>query len=226
LDTLSQIFHSGYCFGSHAPLSSLHISKLTRLLSERKHTAKAVLEGRVSISRIELDGIGAVVVKHYRRGGMLARLISKTYLKVGKPRSQLEYEQMRMAGRLGIRTPEPIAYAYKGRFFYSAWLVTREVVQAISMAQVSRIAPERAAEAMHALSQQVDLLVAKRLRHADFHPGNVLVDHRNQVYIIDFDKAGLYRGRQADLRNIYRRRWCRAVHKHGLPPILCELFEA
>jgi 3-deoxy-D-manno-octulosonic acid kinase len=226
LDTLSHYAYNGYHFGANVPVSSSHILRLVNILQAPGHAADAALEGRGSVSRIKLEGIGGVVVKHYRRGGMLAHLISKTYLKVGKPRSQLEYEQMRIVGRFGVQTPEPIIYAYKGGFFYRAWLVTREVEQSLSMAQLSRIAPERAVDAMPGLCQQMALLVANRIRHADFHPGNVLVDHRNQVYIIDFDKTGFYRGRKSDLEKIYKRRWCHAVAKHGLPSMLCELMGA
>lgn len=224
MEALSRFYYRGLHFGANVPLSSSNLIRLAGTLQAQSGAAGAALEGRVSISRIELEGIGAVVVKHYRRGGIFAHLISKTYLKVGKPRSQSEYEQMRIVATLGIRTPEPIAYAYKGGLFYRAWLVTREIKQALSLAQLSRIAPEKAKNAMPELCRQVDLLVTHQIRHADFHPGNVLVDHCNQVHIIDFDKAGLYRGSQADLRDIYRQRWCRAVRKHGLPPALCELL--
>lgn len=226
MEVSTRFSYNGFDFGADVPLSPSNLSRLAKLLRAPDHAADEALAGRVSVSRIELEGIGAVIVKHYRRGGMLAHLISKTYLKVGKPRSQLEYELMRIVEKLGVRTPEPIAYAYKGGLFYRAWLVTREVEQALSMAQLSRIAPERVATAMHTLGRQVDLLVAHRIRHADFHPGNVLVDHSNQVYIIDFDKARFYGGRRTDLRDIYKRRWCRAARKHGLPLMLCELMEA
>lgn len=226
MEALSHFSNNGFQFGANVPLSPSNLLRLTSILQAPAHAADAALEGRGSVSMIELEGIGAVVVKHYRRGGMLANLISKTYLKLGKPRSQLEYEQMQIVGRLGICTPEPIAYAYKGGLFYRAWLVTREVEQALSMAQLSRIAPERVAAAMHVLGRQIDLLVTHRIRHADFHPGNVLVDYSNKVYIIDFDKACFYGGRRTELRDMYKRRWCRAARKHGLPLMLCELMEA
>jgi len=226
LEAFSRFSYNGLAFGANVPLSPSNLSQLAKLLPAPGHAADEPLEGRVSVSRTNLEGIGAVVVKHYHRGGLLAHLISKTYLKVGKPRSQSEYELMRIVERLGVCTPEPIAYVYEGGIFYRAWLVTREVEQALSMAQLSRIAPERVTAAMHTLCQQVDLLVTHRIRHADFHPGNVLVDHSNQVYIIDFDKACFYGGRRSDLRAIYKRRWCRAARKHGLPLMLCELMEA
>jgi len=225
LDALSHFGCNGFHFGANIPLSPSNLLRLAKTIQAPGRAADAALEGRGSVSRVELEGIGAVVVKHYHRGGMLAHLISKTYLKVGKRRSQLEYEQMRIVGRFGVKTPEPIAYVYKGGLFYRAWLVTREVAQALSMAQLSCIAPERVTDAMHTLCRQVDLLVTHRIRHADFHPGNVLVDHSNQVYIIDFDKTGFYKGRKSDLEKIYKRRWCHAVAKHGLPSMLCKLME-
>jgi predicted unusual protein kinase regulating ubiquinone biosynthesis (AarF/ABC1/UbiB family) len=79
--------------------------------------------------------------------------------------------------------------------------------------------------ALGELARQVAILIDHGILHADFHPGNVLIDDRDRVYIIDLDKTGTYRGAKTALRSKYHRRWCRAVRKHGLPPVLCE-FQA
>lgn len=213
-----------YRFGARLPLAPGQMAQLTTIFQTPERAAPHLLGGRRSISRAHIDGIGDAIVKHYRRGGLLSHLISRNYFNLGKRRCQIEFEQLERARAIGINTPEPIAFAYQGRCIYRAWLVTREVRQAVSLAQLSQMAPERARIAMGALKQQMELLVTYRMRHADFHPGNVLVDAQGQIYLLDFDKAGDHAGNTTGLRADYVRRWCRAVHKHKLPPMLCELI--
>jgi 3-deoxy-D-manno-octulosonic acid kinase len=169
-----------------------------------------------------LAGVGPVVVKHYRRGGWLGHFVRETYLTFGMPRSQAEFEIMEKLHRLGISVPEPVAYAWQGGLFSRAWLVTREIEQSLTLAQLSASEPEQALKAMGPLRREVALLVEHQVLHADFHPGNVLVDGTGRVYLVDFDKAGRFKGSAAALRSRYRKRWCRAVKKHGLPRLLCD----
>lgn len=61
-----------------------------------------------------------------------------------------------------------------------------------------------------------------RIYHKDLHPGNVLVDENNDIYIIDFDKAGVFRGDKRVLLKKYMERWGRAVTKHSLPQALYD----
>jgi predicted unusual protein kinase regulating ubiquinone biosynthesis (AarF/ABC1/UbiB family) len=68
-------------------------------------------------------------------------------------------------------------------------------------------------------------LAENRILHVDLHPGNILVDTRPQVYIIDFDKAVTTAYHSSKLRQRYIRRWRRAVIKHELPLFLHEEFQ-
>lgn len=157
----------------------------------------------------------------FRRGGLLARWVKKSYLRIGKTRAQIEFEQLQAVKKIGVQAPQPVAFACKGSLFYRNWLVTLEIPCVQSMAQLSRTTPQLVPAALHSLCRQVDLLINEGILHADFHPGNVLVDDRDNVYLIDFDKAGVCRRSRAWLTEAYRRRWCRAVRKHGLPQTLC-----
>lgn len=214
--------HGAYTFGAERQLTRRHLDQLVEGFQSPDCAAGSTLGGRRSTTRLHLDGIGAVIVKHFLRGGLPAYLSRRIYLRMGKTRGQHEFEQMTRIRQLGVHTPEPVAFAYKGGLFYATWLVTCEIQSVQSMAQLSRTAPQRAASAFGELTRQVAILIDHGILHADLHPGNVLIDDRDVVYIIDLDKAGAYWGGKAALISKYRRRWCRAVHKHGLPPMLCE----
>jgi 3-deoxy-D-manno-octulosonic acid kinase len=180
------------------------------------------LGGRRPVTRTRLAAVGPVVVKHYRRGGVLGHLVRETYLTFGITRCQAEFEMMFKVHRLGCSVPEPVAYARQGGLFSKAWLVTREVEQSQTLAQLCATSPQLALEAMEPLCREVATLVEHRIVHADFHPGNVLVDGSGRVYLVDFDKAAVFKGDAAALRRRYRNRWCQAVNKHGLPRLLCD----
>jgi 3-deoxy-D-manno-octulosonic acid kinase len=214
--------YSDYHFAARYQLTIENLSQLVQIFQYVDSGAASILGGRRPISRTHLNHIGAVVVKHYRRGGLLGNLVKNSYLATGKKRCQSEFEQMDAARRLGVSVPEPILYAYKGHLLYHAWLVTREIEQSQSMAQISRTEPDRAAAVMQSIVREISVLIEHLILHADFHPGNVLIDKKDQVFIIDFDKAAPFAGSKEMLRRKYRQRWCRAVRKHGLPEMLCE----
>ena len=216
---------SGFRVGSARRLPEETLSLLTAEFGNALQPPPALLGGRHRPSCLDLPGVGPVVVKHYRRGGVLAQFNQTRYLRWSKPRCQLEFEQMAAARRLGISAPEPIAFAWRGNLTYRAWLVTRQIRDHQTLAQVSTLSPERIPVVMPALKIQFARLSDHALWHVDLHPGNVLVDGSDRLYLVDFDKARTFRGPRQKLNAAYRRRWQRAVEKYDLPAALLAAFE-
>jgi 3-deoxy-D-manno-octulosonic acid kinase len=215
--------YDSYYFGSPSNIADQQLKQLIRLFNLPKNTINSTLGGRTSIAVARLEGIGSVVIKYYRRGGAIRYLIKKRYLKCGKTRCQIEYELLQKVRSLGINAPEPIAFAYQGRLFYQCWLVTREIEDHQTLVQISRSNEEQARMLMKAIIKQVSMLIKNKILHADLHPGNVIVDNKNQVYLLDFDKASIFPGKKNALRSRYLRRWNRAIQKHRLPKMLNEI---
>jgi len=215
--------YNSYHFGSPSNIANQQLKQLIRFFKLPKNSVNPALGGRTSITVTRLQGIGSVVIKYYRRGGAIRYLIKQRYLKCGKTRCQIEYELLQKVRDLGINAPEPVAFAYRGRLFYQCWLVTREVQDHQTLAQLSRSNQEQARMAMKAVIEQVSMLIRNKILHVDLHPGNVIVDNQNQVYLLDFDKGGIFNGNKNALRTRYLRRWNRAIQKHGLPEILSEV---
>jgi len=225
MNSIFRLTYEGYRFGAVEKLPPQDLQSLvSRFIRPDRSAMASTLGGRRSVSKTELECIGPVVVKHYRRGGFLSQFVKATYLKQGKPRCQIEFEQMQLVSKFGVSAPEPVAFAYRGNLFYQAWLITKEIRHQQSMAQLCIAAPDLAQMAIQSLCDQVSNLLDHGILHADFHPGNVLVDRQNRVYIIDFDKAANFKGSRERLKKKYIDRWRRAVDKHGLPKMLDDLM--
>jgi len=215
--------YNSYHFGLPSNISDQQLKQLIRFFNLPQNSVNSALGGRTSITVTRLQGIGSVVIKYYRRGGAIRHLIKKRYLKCGKTRCQIEYELLQKVRSLGINAPEPIAFAYRGRLFYQCWLVTREIQDHQTLAQLSRSNEEQARMALKGVIKQVSMLIKNKILHADLHPGNVIVDNQNQVYLLDFDKGGVFPGDKNALKTRYLSRWNRAIQKHGLPEMLSEV---
>ena len=180
------------------------------------------LGGRAQVGRLTLAGIGPVVVKQYTRGGLFRLLVAERYFKWGPTRPEAEFEILATIRALGGMAPEPLAWIERGRPFYRAWIITREIEHHTTLADLSRHDDDRARRLLDEVVRQISLLIEERILHIDLHPGNVVIDAGDKVYLLDFDRAQRYVGTRNSLRDRYLHRWRRAVIKHGLPDVLAE----
>lgn len=211
-----------YVFRLAMELDDARVDRLIELIERPVGANRSVLGGRTSVTVDSLDGVGTVVVKHYSRGGMVRHLVKRRYLRWGAARSERELSVLVRAREIGVNAPEPIAAAYDDSLWYRAWLVTREVPNHKTLADVASTDEDSAVRIVEEAARQICLLVKSRILHVDLHPGNVLVGGDGQVYLIDFDRAKESKRSSAELRDQYILRWRRAVIKHRLPEILSE----
>ena len=222
--TLNQTIDS-YHFGFSLNLTESQLRTLTSLFNHPDSVGVSALGGRTSVTPHQLDGVGSVVIKHYRRGGLIRHFNERSYFNYGKSRAQREFELLGLVETLGINVPQPIVYAHRGRLFYRTWLVTRQIHQSMSLARLSLQDEKKAGLAMQSVIEQISSLVQNHILHVDLHPGNVVVDRAGKVYLLDFDRGRVYHGNRQKLRNRYMARWQRAVDKHNLPKILTEMMQ-
>lgn len=221
---INQAGTNGFEIGSFRSFSDDWMQALIRELQKPPEAAQNQLAGRMRPHVFECEDFGRVVIKHYFRGGILRHVNRRTYVKTGKTRSHAEFNMLRHVRNIGINAPLPVAFASKtfGRVFYHAWLVTKEIPGAHTLAALSRSVPGRAEAVLPETATQINTLIRNGVLHVDLHPGNILVDAENRVYVIDFDKAEIGGKNEAVLAGYYLRRWERAVFKHALPLFLQE----
>jgi len=181
------------------------------------------LNGRAAIWRHEIPSVGSVVIKEYRRGGMLRFIRRRHYLRVRTTRPEREFHNLRIARAAGLNVPDPVASISRGALFYRGWLATR-FIHGRNLVDLVTADPGALPALMEDLTRQVGLLVRNRIAHVDLHPGNVLVGEAGGIYLLDFDRAVIFNKPIEELRQHYEVRWRRAVEKHGLPAVLADRF--
>ena len=226
MHALHRTTYGDYHIGTHKPLTNDQARQLIALFETPTVPTDTALGGRTSVITCEVAGIGKLVIKHYRRGGFISKFNEKTYLGLGKPRCQVEFEMLNRARNTGVGAPEPIVFGYRGRLLYQCWLVTRMIHSHQTLVQLSRVDLPRSLALIDSVVDQIKCLIRAGIRHVDLHPGNIIVDTENKIYFVDFDKAGLTRMNAASLRDHYVKRWKRAVVKHRLAPDLWKRLEA
>lgn len=154
------------------------------------------------------SGDSSFVLRHYRRGGLIANLSKDAYLWTGEAetRSFSEWYLTYHLFRAGLPVPAPIAARYRRRgMFYRADLITQRIENSESLAA-------RLAQGPLPLTQWIAIGRCIRrfhdagVHHADLNAHNILLTPQ-QVYLIDFDRGTLRkRGWWADttLVRLYR----------------------
>ncbi len=212
-------------FGSVAGLTLPLVTFLAVYLARSTAAASsAPLGGRVRPDFLNLPHWGAVVIKHYARGGWLRLVNRRCHLRGRRSRSQAEFEMLLTLRSLGFEVPRPLAWAERGRIWVHTWLIMEERPDAKTLAEIARADGSRARKLLPRIADEVARLISHQIHHVDLHPGNVLIDAEDRICLIDFDKTSRVKLTGPELAERYRRRWQRAVTKHNLPAWLGEEF--
>lgn len=226
---LNQLVRGPYLIGGREYLSEEVATRIVQLMRNVPDDApRGVLAGRGYTGIQTVEGLGRVFVKQYAHGGLLRHITGGSFLCVGPSRSLQEYLMLERVREIGINSPKPMLFVNKGSFFYRTWLFMEEIAASRNLAEVSRSEKSEDVDVLHEamtkLGEQVLALINHKIFHVDLHPGNVLVQDGGKVSIVDFDKAHEFKGSAERLRELYLRRWRRAVIKHKLSPVLTEVM--
>jgi 3-deoxy-D-manno-octulosonic acid kinase len=150
-------------------------------------------EGRGGTSFIDADG-QHLVLRHYHRGGLIARLAADTYRWQGEAqtRSFVEWHMLYLMRRAGLPVPVPIAASYRraGRYGYRADLLTEQIPATQSLASLLR-AGSMPLTHWIALGRCLRRFHDDGVFHADLNAHNVLFGESMEVWLVDFDRGRL-----------------------------------
>lgn len=132
----------------------------------------------------------AMVLRHYQRGGLPARLSADRYLWLGIAQSR-PWRELNVLAKLyanNLPVPRPLG----GRIvrigaFYTADIVTEQIPASDTLAD--RLT--QGWDDWWALGKTLKTFHAAGAGHADLNARNVLIDERNNIWLIDWDRGQL-----------------------------------
>ena len=166
--------------------------------------ATDVTGGRGSVCFLRTDQ-GAWVLRHYKRGGFIARLSEDRYLWTGEDRTRsfMEWRLLAELRRRELPVPEPVAAFYARRgLSYRADLITRELPTSTTLAM--RLQQGLSQQEWSAVGRTIGRFHANGVHHADLNANNILLAENGEVFILDFDR-GRIRARGAWEKEVLQR---------------------
>ncbi|TQV81423.1 3-deoxy-D-manno-octulosonic acid kinase [Aliikangiella coralliicola] len=150
------------------------------------------------------------VLRHYYRGGMVAKLLGDKYLfsDIKNTRCYRELLLLEQMFLQGLPVPKPIAARVTTQnIFYRADLLIEKIPHAEDLVQ--KLTKENIAEAIwHSIGSMIAKFHEAGIFHSDLNAHNILLDNNNKVWLIDFDKCEqrtvAYSWQQANLQRLQR----------------------
>lgn len=146
-----------------------------------------------------------LVLRHYRRGGMMRHISADRYMFTGFERSRpiLEFNVLFELQNRGLPVPRPYACCVTRQgLFYTASLVTYRLPGLTLTEWLQQAKADR--EQWSLVGRTIARFHRAGVCHADLNAHNILIDENNKVSLIDFDRATL-RSLPADA---VRKGWC------------------
>lgn len=170
--------------------------------------ALATGSGRGQAMQFGLQG-HAVLLRHYRRGGLMARLSEDTYRGrvAAHSRAMEEFALLRLMRSWALPVPRPVAARFSpvGAGRYRADIVveiipgTRNLVQRLQQSALD--GPSWAA-----VGRVVRRMHDRQVCHTDLNAHNLLLDDQGEAWIVDFDKCAVRPGEDWKSQNLDRLR--------------------
>jgi len=133
------------------------------------------------------------VLRHYRRGGLIGKLIYDWYFWRGAEQTRA-FREWRLLHQLRAKTfpvPVPVATRYvRSGFGYRADLITEALPPGRTLAQ-TMVGATLTDDVWRKVGAAVARLHKAGVHHADLNAHNILLGESAQVFILDFDRGRL-----------------------------------
>jgi 3-deoxy-D-manno-octulosonic acid kinase len=131
------------------------------------------------------------VLRHYRRGGLIGKLISDRYFWLGAERTRAfsEWRLLHTLRAKGFAVPTPVATRYvRQGFTYRADLITEALPAARTLAETVTGA-QLVDEYWRKIGTAIAKLHVAGVHHADLNAHNILLGEGGKVFVLDFDRG-------------------------------------
>ena len=161
--------------------------------------------GRGQARLVHVDGHG-LVLRHYRRGGLMARLSEDRFWRepAHLSRAMREFALLRLMRSWRLPVPQPALARHRPHgLVYSADIAVGWIEGSRNLVQRLQVAPPSAAD-WAALGRAIRALHDRQVFHADLNAHNLLLDVQGRAWVVDFDKCAVRPGEAWKADNLAR----------------------
>ena len=148
----------------------------------------------------------AWVLRHYKRGGLIGKLLNDQYLYTGLTHTRVwqELQLLRYMLAKNLPVPTPIAGRVEVKLaYYRGDLISAKIPQASDLHQRLLQQP-LAQEIWTKIGQTIARFHQQQVFHHDLNIHNIMLDAQQKVWLIDFDKCALRPGDKWKSANLAR----------------------
>ncbi len=181
----------------------LYDKAIINQISDERFTPEGWLHAEVLNGSLRSGGRGTTmfvgnvprqfVLRHYRRGGLLGKLVRDTYVYSGEDltRSFLEWRLLDKLAANNMNVPRPAAARFcRHGTFYTADLITVRIPEVVPLSDYIA-AQQRDEMFWRSVGASIWTFHEVGVYHADMNAYNVQVDSDGDVWMLDFDKGAL-----------------------------------
>jgi len=185
------------CVYNQTLITKFNAEMLSPCYWQQQNAVTGSAQGRGTTWFVEYNDISNIkhdwVLRHYYRGGLIGKIIKDSYWFSGleKTRAANEFALLRHMNTLQLPAPEPIAYRVIQRgFHYQADLLSSRIHHGQDLVA---ILSEKALtdDVWHNIGATIQRFHHHGIYHHDLNSHNILLNDKNQVFLIDFDRGEL-----------------------------------
>lgn len=153
------------------------------------------------------DGRARYLLRHYYRGGLMARISRDLFLAqpVAQSRAMAEFTLLRALRQHGLPVPRACAALHRrAGLFYRAEIIVELVPDATDIAALLHAVRSLNSGEWHRLGHAVRQLHDAQVFHADLNCHNLMLDVHGAAWIVDFDKCAFRAGEAWKAANLER----------------------
>ena len=133
------------------------------------------------------------VLRHYYRGGLIGKLNKDSYIFTSQTstRAAKEFELLSVMQKWQLPAPKPVAYRVRRQgLFYQADLLSTRITNARDL--VAILTDQTIGDDIwFSIGQTIKKFHNRGIYHHDLNAHNILLDHNDQPWLIDFDRGDL-----------------------------------
>ena len=190
------IIHHKIGIGHHTLVNTHYLSDTDAAVFSPNYwtsrgAVKGQAKGRGTTLFVQPDSQHQWVLRHYRRGGLIGKVLTDQFLYAGLHRTRpfMELHLLDYMQQCGLNVPVGIgAQVKRSGLIYRADLLTMRIPEARDLHHVLTEQPLDDAT-WKAVGSAIRKMHDAQVYHHDLNVRNIMLDKQEQVWIIDFDRC-------------------------------------